>query len=216
MPKPVVIFDFDGTLADTLGAIVQITNQLAEEFGYKPSSPEDLALVRSMGAWQIIQRSGISPFKVPKLIRKLQRELHGQIPQIQPFPGITEMLLELHNQGLQLGIVTSNTIENVNAFLQVQHLQDYFTFTISGTTLFGKHQVLNKLIKQHHLTPTKVIYVGDETRDIEAARKTHIKCISVTWGFNSAAVLSAHHPDYLAHHPAELLAIIQNLTQGER
>ena len=62
--KKIVIFDFDGTLADTLDAIVRITNRLSEKFGYQPTHPEKLSQIQNLSSWQIIQQSEISWFKL--------------------------------------------------------------------------------------------------------------------------------------------------------
>ena len=86
------------------------------------------------------------------------------------------------------------------------------TFIYSGTTLFGKHKVINQLLKQDHWEREAIVYVGDETRDIEAAKKSKIKMIAVSWGFNSKEVLAAHTPDFLVNHPKELLEEIEKLT----
>jgi len=61
------------------------------------------------------------------------------------------------------------------------------------------------------LNPEEVIYVGDETRDIEASQKINIKVIVVSWGFNSRTVLAEHNPDFLIHQPQELIEVMKSL-----
>jgi len=206
----VIIFDFDGTLADTIDILLSITNRLSAEFGFKSATKEELAQLRNLTSWQILKYSGISIFKFPLLIRKLKAELRSEIPTIQLFPGIKEVLLELTKLGFQLGIITSNSRENVLALLEINGLQGTFTFIYSGST-FGKHKVINKWLKKEHINPEEVIYVGDETRDIDAARKTGIKIIAVTWGFNSKSALAAQNPDFLIERPQELIEIMSNM-----
>lgn len=218
MTPKVIIFDFDGTIADTLDAIVSITNRLAIEFGYKPTSQEELAQLKNLTSRQIISQSGISIFRLPFLIRKVKAELNKEIQKLRPIPGIKEALTQLNNQGNRLVIITSNSKENVVAFLEKNNLQDLFVFIYSGTT-FGKSKVINKLLKQENINPEQVIYVGDETRDIEAARKSNIKAIAVTWGFNSKEVLAEQNPDFLIHEPHELIDVMsafqRRVTQRE-
>lgn len=208
MQKKVLIFDFDGTLADTLEVIVKITNDLAEEFGYPPSNQEDLAKIRHLGAWQVIQRSGVSVFKLPLLIRELQKRLAQEIEYINLFPGMQETLEDLKSSGHILGVVTSNSGENVNKFLVAHQMQEIFDFVASSTTLFGKHRTLKKIIDKHHLDLKNTMYIGDETRDIEAAHKIGLEVIAVSWGFNSVEVLETHAPEYLIHSPLDLIKII--------
>jgi len=205
----VIIFDFDGTLADTIDILLSITNRLSAEFGFKSATKEELAQLSNLNSWQILQYSGISIFKFPLLIRRLKAELHSEVPQIQLFPGIKEVLLELKKRGFQLGIITSNSRENVLASLAKNGLQDTFTFIYSGST-FGKHKVINKWLRIENINPQKVVYVGDEVRDIDAAKKTGIKVIAVGWGFNSQEALAAQNPDFLIERPQELIEIMNS------
>lgn len=206
----VIIFDFDGTLADTIDILLNITNRLSAEFGFKSATKEELAQLSNLTSWQILRYSGISIFKFPLLIRKLKAELRNEIPNIQLFPGIKEVLLELKKLGFQLGIITSNSRENVLASLEINGLQGIFTFIYSSST-FGKHKVIKRWLKKERINAEEVIYVGDETRDIDAAKKTGIKIIAVSWGFNSQSALAAQNPDFLIERPQELIEIMSNM-----
>lgn len=205
----VIIFDFDGTLADTIDILLSITNRLSAEFGFKSATKEELAQLSNLNSWQILQYSGISIFKFPLLIRRLKAELHSEVPHIQLFPGIKEVLLELKKRGFQLGIITSNSRENVLGALEKNGLQDTFTFIYSGST-FGKHKVINKWLRIENIHTEKVVYVGDEIRDIDAAKKTGIKVIAVGWGFNSPQALAAQNPNFLIKRPQELIEIMNS------
>jgi HAD superfamily hydrolase (TIGR01509 family) len=205
----VIIFDFDGTLADTIDILLSITNRLSAEFGFKSATKEELAQLSNLNSWQILQYSGISIFKFPLLIRRLKAELQSEVPNIQLFPGIKEVLLELKQRGFQLGIITSNSRENVLAALEKNGLQDTFTFIYSGST-FGKHKVINKWLTIENIHTEKVVYVGDEIRDIDAAKKTGIKVIAVGWGFNSPQALAAQNPNFLIERPQELIEIMNS------
>lgn len=205
----VIIFDFDGTLADTIDILLSITNRLSAEFGFKSATKEELAQLSNLNSWQILQYSGISIFKFPLLIRRLKAELHSEVPHIQLFPGIKEVLLELKKRGFQLGIITSNSRENVLGALEKNGLQDTFTFIYSGST-FGKHKVINKWLRIENINTEKVVYVGDEIRDIDAAKKTGIKVIAVGWGFNSPQALAAQNPNFLIERPQELIEIMNS------
>lgn len=209
MPK-VIIFDFDGTLADSIDVLLNITNRLSAEFGFKSATKEELAQLSNLTSWQILKYSGISIFKFPVLIAKLKAELQSEIPGIKLFPGIKEVLLELKSLGFQLGIITSNSRENVLASLENNGLQNIFKFIYSGTT-FGKHKVINRWLKKEKIAPEEVVYVGDEIRDIEAAKRTGIKIIAVGWGFNSQQALAAYHPDFSIDRPQELIEIMNSL-----
>ena len=206
-----IIFDFDGTVADTFDTIVVISNRLALEFGYKQAAPEEIEHIRNLSSREIIRQSGVSIFKLPLILRKLKNQLNNEIYRLNPLPGIDEALADLKMQGYRLGIITSNDRDNVMLFLEKNNLQELFEFIYSGANIFGKSRVINRFLKQAHLAPEEVIYVGDETRDIEAAKRSNIKMIAVSWGFNSKTVLAEHNPDFLIHHPNELIQVISTL-----
>jgi phosphoglycolate phosphatase len=210
MTQKIIIFDFDGTIADTVDALVTIANRLALEFGYVPINSQELVLLRNLTAREIIKYSGVSLFKIPFMVKKVKGELKHKIPELTPIEGINAALIELHNQGYHLGIITSNSQENVNEFLKCHNLDYLFDFIYSGVTIFGKTTIINNVLRQKHFQPESVIYVGDETRDIESAKKANIKVIAVSWGFNSPEALSKQNPDFLIHHPHELLAVMKS------
>jgi phosphoglycolate phosphatase len=211
MTVKVIIFDFDGTVADTLDAIAGIINRGAVEFGYEPFSQEDISKFRNLNSRQIIQRSGVPIFKLPFIIRRLKIDLSKKIKELIPFTGIKEVLIELKNQDYHLGFITSNSKDNVLSFLENNELKEIFDFVYSEPTIFGKSRVIKHFLKQQKLTPEEVIYVADETRDIEAAKKNHVKIVSVGWGFNSPQVLAKYNPDFLIYQPHELIEVIASL-----
>ena len=209
MAAKVVLFDFDGTIADTYQAIANITNQLSSEFGYKPVDSEELLLLKNLSSREIVKRTEISIFKIPFLVKRVRAELGKEIANLKPIPDINRVLVELKNQGYTFGIVTSNVKVNVDIFLAKNNLDGLFDFIYSSTSIFGKHRVINQVIKQHHLRRSEIIYVGDETRDIRSSRKCQIKVIAVSWGFNSAEILAEYKPDLLVSTPQELLEAIE-------
>jgi len=210
MSDKVIIFDFDGTIADSRMTLVKIANELAPQFGYPTVNEEDIVKYSNMSSREVIENSLIPTYKIPFLLRRVKRELNKQIATLKPFVGIKEVLTELRSYGYSLGIITSNIQENVVNFLRNNYLDSYFDFIYSGTTLFGKDKIINRVIKQKQLDSQKMVYVGDETRDIEAAKKSKIKIVAVTWGFNSPDVLAEYQPDFLIDTPEELIAIFQN------
>ena len=208
MTAKVILFDFDGTIADTYQAIANITNQLSTEFGYKALDEEELLLIKNLSSREVVKRSEISIFKLPFLVRRIRTELRKEIAELNAISDMVRVLLRLKSTGYILGIVTSNTRENVDIFLSKHGLDSVFSFIYSGTAIFGKHRVLKQVVREHRLKKSDVIYVGDETRDVRSARKSGIAIIAVSWGFNSAEILQEHRPDYLVDRPQELLEAI--------
>jgi phosphoglycolate phosphatase len=206
-----VLFDFDGTIADTHDAFFGIVNRLAEEFGYPQVDQQELARLKKLSSAEIIKYSRISPFKIPFILKRFKKELGKEIKDLKPYFEITEVLSLLKDRGYMLGIVTSNLGDNVHVFLRNNDLEHFFDFVKAGTTLFGKNRIINKVLKEHNFRADEVIYVGDETRDISAAKKSKLTMISVAWGFSSPAVLQEYAPDFLIYQPRELLTAIAAL-----
>ena len=209
----VIIFDFDGTIADSFNAVLRISNRLAAEFGYPSTSPEAADQLKHLSSREILRRSNVALWKLPFLVRRFQIELNREICQLHSIAGIKEALLALKQQGDQLGIVTSNSKENVAEFLTAQGWDNLFDFVDTGLTLFGKGRIIQRILKQHNLPRELAIYVGDETRDIEAARKIAIPVIAVSWGFNSKQALATHAPDALIDRPSELVDAVKQVAQ---
>lgn len=205
----VVLFDFDGTIADTFDAVLRIADRLAQEFDFKPVTLDEVHQLQQLSAREAIRKVGISPLRLPFLLRRFRIELNQEIGQLKPIPGIPEALKALKHQGHQLGIVTSNSRQNVRTFLEAQGLQSLFDFVASEATLFGKGRAIRLVLQRNHLSSAAAIYVGDEARDIEAARKIGMRVIAVSWGFNVKAALEAQHPDYLVHEPWELVKVLE-------
>ncbi|MBE9158132.1 HAD hydrolase-like protein [Nodosilinea sp. LEGE 06152] len=206
------LFDFDGTLADSLLTIVEITNRLAPEFGYRPTPLEELDALKGYSTRQLIRYSGISLLKIPALLRRLRVELKSYDPTIAPCAGMPAVIRQLHAQNHALAVITSNTPEVVYAFLAAHSLEHCFFSVDGGGTLFGKGRLIVKCLERHRLVPAETVYVGDEVRDIQAARFAGIQSISVTWGFNSREALAAAQPDWLVDDPETLPAIARSLS----
>jgi len=200
----VMIFDFDGTIAETFDLIIKITNRLSGDLGYKKMSEKNARLLKNCETKKIFRILGLSPFKLPFYLERLRKEMNDEIEFAKPVSGIKKVLPELRKRGYRLGMVTSNSKENVKKFLKKNNL-DLFDFVYSGSSIFGKNRLISKALKERKLRPDETFFVGDETRDIEAARKSKIKIISVSWGFNSKEVLKKQKPDFLISKPAELV-----------
>ncbi|MEL7316244.1 MAG: HAD hydrolase-like protein [Cyanobacteria bacterium J06559_3] len=202
-----LLFDFDGTLADSLPLIVAITNRLAPEFGYRPTPYEEVDALKGLNARQLIRYSGIPVLKIPALLRRLRTELRQQSTQIPACKGMPAVIRALHEEQHTLAIVTSNMPDVVQTFLAMHQIQDCFVSVDGGGTLFGKGRLIARSMHQHLCTPEDTVYVGDEVRDVAAARFAGVRSVSVTWGFNSRQALIEANPDWLIDTPETLRSI---------
>jgi len=208
MNEKVLVFDFDGTIADTHLYLVEISNRLSGEFKYDQIKLEELDFLKEKTAKEVIEYLNVPVLKIPAILSKAKKEFFCDISSINPITGIKEILFQLKSAGVKMGILSSNTLENIKNFL-VNHDLDIFDFIYSTSLVWSKNISLKKLIKKHDLPHELVLYIGDEIRDITAAKKLGVKIASVTWGYNSSSSLKIHNPDYLISSPEELLKLCE-------
>jgi len=201
-----VVFDFDGTLADTIPLVLSSIERLAADELHRKYSAEDYLRLRDMGITEIIIKEKIPLLKLPHYIARMRDLTSEKEKKAKPFPGIKALLSQLSKR-YAVGILTSNSEEVVKEFCTRQKLKD-ISFIISSSPLFGKTHAMRKMLRKKGLKGNEVIYVGDEIRDIQACRKVGIRVISVTWGFNSKKGLKLENPNFLADTPQQLLAEI--------
>jgi len=201
--KKVVIFDFDGTLADTFPITSEIFKTIIKEYGYKEINNEDIQKLREMTPIQIISHFKFPIWKVPELIGKVRDKTADFVEDIKPFKGINKMLNDLKKRNIKLGILTSNSKKTVDAFLKHKEFPK-FEFIESELSIFKKPDHLKKVISKYKFKRDEVIYVGDEVRDINAAKHAGIDVAAVTWGYNKKHILQKNKPTFLANSPAEL------------
>lgn len=210
MRYPALIFDFDGTLADTLAAAVETYNTLADSYPkLRRVKNDDIPMLQDMELKELLKHLGVSKLRLPSLLAKGRKALRADITQLSLNEGIAEVLTELREHSSCFGILTSNSTENVEAFLEAKNLRHLFTFISSTSKLSGKHKHLRAIEKTFSLTRSQMLYVGDETRDIRASHKAGIDVAAATWGFNSFSALEKQNPTHLLKKPTDLLEVCE-------
>jgi phosphoglycolate phosphatase len=201
-----LLFDFDGTVADTRSVAHRILNDMSKEFGFRELPEVQLEAARNMSTREFIAHLGISSWRVPLIAKRGLQLLHERIEQIKPIAGMPEVIASLHGRGHRIGILTSNSEANVASFLS-RHDLPYFHFVKTSSKLFGKAREMKRILKAEKVLPSGVLYIGDETRDIDAAKETGLRIAAVTWGYNSAEALASMEPHHMVSSPEELLGI---------
>jgi phosphoglycolate phosphatase len=205
-----VIFDLDGTLINSLDIFIKVGNKMAEKYGYEPLNEDSIKELLKLPMKKRLEVLKIPKFKLPKLGLEALRMFNDYAAHVEPIKGIKELLEQLHNKGYKLNIVSSNSLDNINAFLEANKIK-VFDNIQSSRGLFDKHVTINRLIKKLGVKKDEVIYIGDEYRDIEACKKVGIKIISVLWGFDPKELLEKAEPDYIVSEPNEVTQIIMNI-----
>jgi phosphoglycolate phosphatase len=203
-----VLFDFDGTIADSFTPAMLVLNELSDEFGYKKIPQEQWAALKDYSAMEILKKINISWYKLPSFVYRAKKCLACKIATMMPIVGVKELLLNMKANGYQFGIVTSNSQENVKAFLE-QNGIDVFEVIYADSSVFGKDKVLKRFLKNTGLMAHNVVYVGDEVRDIAAAHKVGIRMIAVTWGFNSRSLLTTYKPEDIIDQPDQFVLLLE-------
>ncbi len=210
--KPLLIFDFDGTLANTLETGIEIFNELAESYNLKTVTAEEARELRKLNTRALLDQLGISRLMAVKLAAHIRKVLHERMEDVELFAGIREAIMELHEDGFQMGILSSNSADNVRTFLGRCDLLSCFSFIEAGVSLFGKPQRILNVMKKEKADPNRVIYVGDETRDMEAARKSKVSGLAVCWGANEREAMETEGPAYCIDEPAELIRVAREFA----
>jgi phosphoglycolate phosphatase len=206
-----LVFDFDGTIADTLGETRRIFNKIAPDYGIREVAEEELNQLRHLSLKELLDHLDIPKRRVPALIARGTGMMRGNITQLQLIDGMSEVLIELRRHVRSFGILTSNATANVDLFLRAHGLREQFDFISSTSKLTGKSKHLRAIRKTFSLRPEELLYIGDELRDVKASQKAGIPIAAVTWGFNSRESLADSDPDYLFDKPEDFLRLLAPL-----
>lgn len=202
-----VIFDFDGTLANTIDLVARIYNEHAAEFGSDTVSADEFPKLQKMGYKKALKAKKLRWHVLPRVVVVVRREMRQHMNEVKPYAGIKDMLEELKYKGVSIGVLTSNDGALVHEFLD-SHNFPMFDFVVSEKTIFGKDKALRRIMERHDLDKNNVIYVGDEPRDVSASKKADIKVIGVTWGFGGIPGMKSSKPDKTVTTVAELKGAI--------
>lgn len=205
-----VIFDFDGTIADTLPYSFGKSLELLRKEKIDAPEKQIIKKIRSNNYIELMKEFKLSWLKIPfilRIIKQTQKDLYFYIDKIRIFPGVKSLFKKIKNKGYQIGILSSNMQKNVEKFLRVKKL-NFFDIVYCESNILGKDKTIKKMMRKYHLKPEEIIYVGDEIRDVEACHKVGIKMIGVSWGLHTMEALKKNGADYLAKKPGEIFKII--------
>lgn len=212
MKKRYLVFDFDGTIANTVEPAMKLANGILKDMGENTLTDEQMEGLRDKSYMEIIQSFNVPVWKVPGLLLKLRTTLLENFDMIKPYPHIAQLLKKLSKEGYYMYVLTSNDKEFVQKFLEVFEIT-VFEDIYSEMNIFGKGDALKKFMDIQNIDPHDIIYVGDEVRDIEACKKNDATVISVTWGFNTEDKLKEAGPTAIANTPEELHTTIKKLAE---
>ena len=210
MKEKYIIFDFDGTLANSLDINVEVAKQILNSPTINSLSSSDIESLKTLTIKELTKKLNIPLYKIPYLINKIRKETTTKSHLLRPFEDIKPLIHELIARKYILGILSSNSKKNIELFLQNNHL-NRFSFISAGANLLSKEKKMSRLKQKYALNRENSLYIGDEIKDIQAANNTDIPIIAVTWGYNSKKSLQKYKPTYIVDTVKELRDIL--LTQ---
>ncbi|HSH55802.1 MAG TPA: HAD-IA family hydrolase [Candidatus Limnocylindrales bacterium] len=204
-----VIFDFDGTIGDSFGLIVDIFHNITKR--EERLTDQEMAELRGFPLAVVAHRLKVPAWRIPYLLIRGRYLMGKRMREVTLFEGMGKVIEELHAEGHELFIVSSNSGRNVKKFLKQHHLYKYFVEVRGNAGLLGKSRAISKLLKSNSLRTKESIYVGDETRDIVATKAINLRCIAVSWGFAETAFLESLQPAAVAYKPQDIVTILEEL-----
>lgn len=195
MPYALAIFDLDGTLVDSFPWFLRTINDVADRFGFRRVGEEDIEGLRHASTREILARLEVPVWKLPAIARHARRLKAEAAVETPMFDGAETMLRTLAESGVQLALVSSDSETNARA--KLANAAALFSQFDCAASLFGKPAKFRRVIRRAGIVPEKVISIGDEVRDIEAARAVGVACGAVSWGYAAPAALQALAPDYM-------------------
>jgi phosphoglycolate phosphatase len=201
-----ILFDFDGTIAETVTAGVAIFNNLARQYGFGQITPKNATTLRDQGARAAMKALDIPLLRVPLIIQSLRRGIQSALPTLAVVDGMANVIRTAEKRGYRIGIVSTNSEENIRAFLKHNAIEGISYFQ-TGVGLFGKARAIKNVMEREKLSRENVTYIGDEIRDVEAGQKNNIRSIAVTWGVNSKEGLLQAKPDAVVDTAKALLGL---------
>ncbi|MGO4403613.1 HAD hydrolase-like protein [Bosea sp. RAF48] len=203
-PFSLAIFDYDGTLADSFPWFCSVLNQTARRFGFREVAEHEIEELRGLGSREIVARLQVPLWRMPSIAVHMRKLSADSRDEVRLFPGVENMLASLAASNIQVAIVSSNGEEAIreklgSAAVHVSHFN-------CGASLWGKAAKFQAVIKRSGASKQGSIAVGDEVRDIEAARSVGIAAGAVTFGYNAASALRAAKPDMTFDSIGELSA----------
>lgn len=205
-----IIFDFDGTIADTLPFTFKEIINITKNYNIKNKN-NIVKKIRTLSPKELFNEFKISWFKIPFIlwdIHQAQKKLFYKIDKIKIFPGIKNLLIQIKKRNIQVLIYSSNIKKTIEKFLEKEKIKKYFDEVYVGKNLLGKDKDLLWILKKEKLKKDEVLYVADEIRDVLACHKAGIKIVGVAWGLAGEEGLKKYKVDFLIKNPKELLKIL--------
>lgn len=195
MPYKLALFDFDGTLADSFPWFANVINDTADKFRFRRVEAHEIDDLRGKSSRQMMQILGVSAWKLPFIARYIRKRKAQDLHDIPLFAETHEALRRLNGVGVTLAIVSSNSEANIRKMFGPETAALIAHYEC-GASMHGKARRFRKVLRRSGIAAPDAITIGDELRDIDAAREAGIAFGAVTWGYTHGAAMKAAKPDH--------------------
>lgn len=206
MRYPLVIFDFDGTLADSFPWVLKTMDEVSDRFKFRRVRDGELEELRYCDAREVMRRLGVPRWKLPMIARYVRTRMAADVDQIGLFPGAGEMIDQLADAGLRLAVVSANGEATIRAVLGAHARR--ISAVSGGVSLFGKRGKLLRMSRLAGVEPRRVMVIGDELRDLNAAKAARMAFGAVSWGLTRPEAMEAGKPDALFHQMSDIPKVL--------
>jgi phosphoglycolate phosphatase len=203
----ILIFDFDGVLADSLEPMLSYAGDVCGELGY-PCTPtqKDLEILERMEFSEFGRQLGIPEEKIGTFVTRNFELFSRREEPLTITPGIESVIRELSQLAI-LVVITGNSSKVVKKFLEYNGLEDKFQTILAAEDDGSRVEKILKVIAMNGGQNGDVYMIGDAVSDIRSAHRAGIKSIATTWGHQSKEKLITENPDFLVDRPQDLLTL---------
>lgn len=210
------IFDFDGTVADTIGGIVATMQETFRLHGREVPSVEDIKGVIGLPLDGCMRGLGIADEGDVAELCATYRRIFPDIAmsQIELFPKVKETLTELHKQGKRLAIATSRNKQSLTEIMKRHGVLDYFDLLVSASDSYAPKpapDMVLRILEQLGISENDTLVIGDTTFDIEMGNKAHCWTCAVTYGNHTRERLMKALPNFIVDNFSEVLSCKNDL-----
>ena len=200
-----LIFDYDGVIADSLEYNLAITNRACALAASKarPATVEDLYELSSMSFDELAGSIGVEPAEIHPCLVEINRLLAIPNKQTKLFAGMAEVIRTIAQEH-RLAIVSHNTEIAIDQVLSMYGLRHHFSDILGAESPGNKTEQISSLLEKYHVDSKKAYMVGDSVSDILSAQQAGVNSIAVSWGFQPIIRLKPANPDFIVTHPEQL------------
>lgn len=205
MKYRLVIFDFDGTLADTAEWMSTVLQRAAVRFKFRQTTRAEVQMLRGLPNKEILRYLGVPLWKLPSIAIWARQVSANEAAHTKLFAPIRKVLSDLRSAGILLGVVTSNSEENVRRVLGAETASQ-IGFYECGASLFGKAARIRAIVRKSGIAPSETLAIGDESRDMDAAKAAGVAAGAAGWGYATEDLLRSCEPQEFFRSPEEIPA----------